>query len=92
MEWKLTLVVIAAGIFVVIVTGFLRRKLKGLHKRVSQEEGRVSGFIQETLNKLLFVQAMDVSGEVERRAEQLLNTRYELQRKRKNISVMSSTA
>lgn len=91
MEWKLTLVVIVAGIFVVIVTGFLRRKLKGLHKRVSQEEGRVSGFIQETLNKLLFVQAMDVSQEVERRADELLNVRYELHRKRKNISVMSST-
>ncbi len=91
MEWKLTLIVIAAGIFVVIVTGFLRRKLKGLHKQVSKEEGRVSGFIQETLNKLLFVQAMDVSQEVERRADELLNTRYELHRKRKNISVMSST-
>jgi ATP-binding cassette subfamily B protein len=91
MEWKLTLIVIAAGIFVVIVTGFLRRRLKGLHKQVSQEEGRVSGFIQETLNKLLFVQAMDVSQEVERRSDELLNTRYALHRKRKNISVMSST-
>ena len=91
MEWKLTLIVIAAGIFVVIVTGFLRRRLKDLHKQVSREEGRVSGFIQEILNKLLFVQAMDVSEEVERRAEQLLDTRYELHRKRKNISVMSGT-
>ena len=91
MEWKLTVVVIAAGIFVVIATGFLRRRLKDLHKKVSKEEGRVSGFIQETLNKLLFVQAMDVSEEVERRADGLMAERYLLQRKRKNISVMSST-
>ena len=91
MEWKLTLIVIAAGIFVIIVTAFLRRRLKDLHKKVSREEGRVSGFIQEILNKLLFVQAMDVSEEVERRADALLATRYELHRKRKNISVMSST-
>ena len=91
MEWKLTVVVVAAGIFVVLATGFLRRRLKDLHKQVSREEGRVSGFIQETLEKLLFVQAMDISQEVERRADVLMETRYQLHRKRKNISVMSST-
>ena len=47
--------------------------------------------MQETLEKLLFVQAMDISEEVERRADNLLENRYTLQRKRKNISVMTST-
>lgn len=91
MEWRLTLVVIAGGTVVVLATGFLRRKLKALHRRASEEEGRVSGFIQEILNKLLFVQAMDISREVEKRSDGLLQTRYEIHRKRKNISVISNT-
>jgi ATP-binding cassette subfamily B protein len=87
----LTLWVVLAGILVVIATGFLRRKLKGIHKEVAIAEGKSSGFMQETLEKLLFVQAMDISEEVEHRADDLLENRYTLQRKRKNISVMTST-
>lgn len=91
LEPMLTLWVVLAGILVVIATGFLRRKLKGLHKEVAIAEGKSSGFMQETLEKLLFVQAMDISEEVEHRAADLLENRYTLQRKRKNISVMTST-
>ncbi len=91
LEPMLTLWVVLAGILVVIGTGFLRRKLKGLHKEVAIAEGKSSGFMQETLEKLLFVQAMDISEEVEHRADDLLENRYTLQRKRKNISVMTST-
>ncbi len=91
LEPLLTLIVVAAGIFVVIVTSFLRRRLKGLHKRASQEEGRVSGFIQETLENLLMVQAMDIAGPIEKRADVLLEQRFQIQRKRKNISVAAST-
>ncbi len=91
LEPMLTLWVVLAGILVVVATGFLRRRLKNLHKEVAVAEGKSAGFMQETLEKLLFVQAMDISGEVERRADSLLEERYILQRKRKNISVMSST-
>ncbi len=91
LEPTLTLVVVAAGVFVVLATGLLRRKLKKLHKQVAAAEGKASGFMQEALEKLLFVQAMDISDEVERRAELLLNDRYILQRKRKTVNVISST-
>lgn len=91
LEPMLTLWVVLAGVVVVVATGFLRRRLKGLHKEVAIAEGKSSGFMQETLEKLLFVQAMDISEEVERRADNLLDNRYDLQRKRKNISVMTGT-
>lgn len=91
LEPLLALIVIGAGLVVVLATGFLRRKLKNLHKEVAAAEGKSSGFMQETLEKLLFVQAMDISDEVERRADVLLQDRYTLQRKRKNISVLSNT-
>ncbi len=92
LEPRFTLVVLAGGIIVLAVTGFLRRRLKQLHKRVSEQDGKVSGFFQEILEKLLMVQAMDLSGEVETRADRLLAERYLLQRKRKNVSVLANMA
>lgn len=92
LEPRFSLVIIAAGIFVVLATAMMRRRLKGLHKQVSEADGKVSGFLQETLEKLLMVQAMDVSEEMERRADVLLNHRYEIQRRRKNVSLFANTS
>ena len=84
------LIMLAGGGTVIIVTGFLRRRLKGMHKKVSEKDGIVSAFLQETLEKLLMVQAMDVSSEMERRADILMDERYETQRKRKNVSLFAN--
>lgn len=86
-----SVVVVAAGVVVVLVTGLMRRRLKDLHKRVSASDGKVSSFLQETIEKLLMVQAMDVSEEMERRADKLLDERYQVQRKRKNVSLVANT-
>lgn len=91
LEPKLTAIVIVGGVVVVLITGYMRRHLKSLNKRASAAQGRVSGFIQETLEKLLMVQAMDISAVMEKRSDQLLEQRYKIHRKRKNISVISST-
>ena len=90
LEPLLSAVVVAGGVFVLLATGLVRRRLKTLNKQVSQEEGKVSGFLQETLEKLLMVQAMDVSQEMERRSDVLLKNRYRIQRKRKNVSLVAS--
>lgn len=92
LEPRFSLVIIASGIFVVLATSMMRKRLKGLHKQVSESDGKVSGFLQETLEKLLMVQAMDVSAEMERRAGVLLDRRYEFQRKRKNVSLFANTS
>ncbi len=87
LDGRFTLVMVALGCMVISGTGLLRRKLKALHKKVKEYDGRVSGLIQETMEKLLMVQAMDVSDEVEHRTEVLLDERYEVQRRRKNMSL-----
>lgn len=92
MEPWFAIMILAAGVAVVVVTGLMRSKLKVLHKKVSEQDGKVSGFLQETLEKLLMVQAMDVSDEMERRSESLLDARYEIQRKRKNVSLFANTS
>ncbi len=91
LDWRFTLLIVLLGTVVVLLTGLMRRRLKRLNQRVSKKDGQVSGFLQEIMEKLLMVQAMDVSGEVENRADVLLQERYEIQRKRKNVSLLTNT-
>jgi len=87
-----TVLIVLLGTLVILGTGVMRRRLKKLNKQVSEHDGKVSGFLQEIMEKLLMVQAMDVSAEVERRADDLLDDRYVVQKKRKNLSVITNTA
>lgn len=91
MDARFTLLIVVLGLLVVSSTAMMRRRLKKLNKLVSEHDGKVSGFLQETMEKLLMVQAMDVSDEMERRSDGLLAQRYELQRKRKNVSLLTNT-
>lgn len=87
----LTLAIVGVGIVVVLGTTLIRKPLKRLHKRISAETGKISGFLQEVLEKLLMVQAMDVSSEIEKRSGKMLDRRFTLQRRQKNISLLSHT-
>ena len=91
LEPRFTLLLIMLGLAVIIITGLARQKLKTLHKEVSAADGKVSGFLQEALEKLILVQAMGVQQETERRADKLMSTRYTLQRKRRKVSLLHNT-
>ena len=91
LDARFTLLIVLLGCVVIGATGLMRKRLKELNKQVSECDGKVSGFLQETMEKLLMVQAMDVSQEVERRSDALMTERYAIQRKRKNISLITNT-
>ena len=91
LDARFTLLIAGVGAVVIAATALMRRRLKEMNKRVSEHDGKVSGFLQETMEKLLMVQAMDVADEVERRADMLLGQRYAIQRKRKNVSLVTNT-
>ena len=91
LDARFTGLVVVPGVVVILATGLMRRRLKELNKQVSEHDGKVSGFLQETMEKLLMVQAMDVSQEIENRADVLLDRRYAIQRKRKNVSLITNT-
>lgn len=92
LDARFTVLMVLLGAVVIGATALMRRRLKDLNKQVSQHDGRVSAFLQETMEKLLMVQAMDVSREMENRAEVLLDDRYEIQRRRKNVSLFANTS
>ncbi|MBR4889215.1 MAG: ABC transporter ATP-binding protein, partial [Clostridia bacterium] len=91
LDLRFTLLIAALGVVAAGATAVMRRRLKELSKNVSRQDGKVSSFLQEILEKLLMVQAMDVSEEVNRRADVLLQERYQVQKKRKNAVLMANT-
>ena len=91
LDARFTVLIVGLGIVVLVATAVMRRKLKNLNKRVSEHDGKVSAFLQEIMEKLLMVQAMDVTSEVEQRADLLLDDRYVIQRRRKNVSLLTNT-
>lgn len=91
LDAKFTALVLGLGILLVLATGVMRRRLKELNKQVSAHDGKVSAFLQETMEKLLMVQAMGISDEMERRSKRLMDDRYDIQRRRKNISLLTNT-
>lgn len=84
-------IILCGGAVVILLTAVIRKPLKALHKKVSEADGKVSAIIQESVEKLLMVQSMDVSGEIESRTGILLDERFSLQRKRKNLSLFANS-
>ena len=88
---------IATGFMIVMVCGsavialftlLIQRKMKQLQLQGAKASSKVTGFIQESISKLLIVQALDVSKHMECRAENLLEEKWQVQRKRKNINIL----
>ena len=88
--WFLAIMAVV-GVVVIAATGIARKKLRDLNKRVSASDGKVSGFLQECLEKLMLIQAMDVAEEAERRSDLLMEERYALQKTRRRVSLVSNT-
>lgn len=83
------MIVMACGSAVIaLLTLLIQRKMKQLQLRAAVASGKVTGYIQESISKLLIVQALDVSAEVEKRADKLLEDRWQIHRERKNINIL----
>lgn len=91
MDLTFTVVLAVGGLIGVVVTGIVRRNLKNMNKRVSQSEGKVLSYLQEAMERLLVIQAMDLAGEVERRADLLLEQRFDIQRRKRRVSLFANT-
>lgn len=80
------------GICIVIGAGTiaLQQMLKKVHKQINDASGRISGFLQEVVEKLLIVQALDVSIAMESKTDAMLEERWKLQRRRKNLGLLTN--
>ena len=88
LEPLFTVVLLGGTAVITVVTAFIQRRMKRLHLEASAASSKVSGFLHESINRLMMVQALDVSDEMERRAEQVLEFRWQAVRRSKNLSLV----
>lgn len=87
------MIAMACGSAVIaLLTLLIQRKMKQLQLRAAVASGRVTGYIQESISKLLIIQALDVSSAIEKRADTLLEERWQIHRERKNITILMNIA
>lgn len=81
---------VIAGVLVFAVIGLLRGKLKSLHKKSLETDGKVRSFMQESLENLLALKVFSVNGKIEDRAGSLQKDNFEAKMRRKNYAVLGS--
>ena len=86
-----TIAVCLCGMLVGAAVWMLRRVMKNLSRDSSAATGRVSGFLHESISKLMVIQALDVSEEVVKRTDRILDDRWNVRRKQRNWNLLSSS-
>ena len=88
LDWIFAIAFTIAGIMVFSVIALLRGKLKSLHKRSQETNGKVRSFMQECIENLLAVKVFSVNGKIERQSDELQDENFKIKMKRRNYSVL----
>ncbi len=91
-DYMFALVFVVGGAFMVLVTHFLRKRMKALHKKIQETEGATRSFMQEIIAGLLMVKVFDAKEIVSQKAQDLQMENFKVKRKRNIISVISNTS
>ena len=90
LDWVFAVAFSIAGVLVFAVVSVLRTKLKSLHKKVQETDGKTRSFMQECIENLLAVKVFSVNGKIERQAEELQKENFKVKMVRKNYSALGN--
>ncbi len=90
LDWIFAVAFIVAGVLVFAVIGVLRGKLKALHKKTLETDGKVRAFMQESMENILALKVFSVNDKVEHTAAELQRENFRVKMKRKNYAVIGS--
>ena len=89
-DWKFTMLFIAAGVVISMVTLLFRSKLKSLHKEVQETDGKVRSFFQEAIESILVVKTFGVEKQFKQKGDDLQKINYNAKMKRRRISIFAN--
>lgn len=89
-DWKFTMLFIAAGVVISMVTLLFRSKLKNLHKEVQETDGKVRSFFQEAIESILVVKTFGVEKQFKEKGDDLQKINYNAKMKRRRISIFAN--
>ena len=88
LDWIFAVAFTIAGGLVFIVISLLRGKLKNLHKKAQETDGKVRSFMQECIENLLAVKVFAVNDKIDDQANELQEKNFKIKMMRKNYSVL----
>lgn len=89
-DWKFTMLFIAAGVVISMVTLLFRSKLKSLHKEVQETDGKVRSFFQEAIESILVAKTFGVEKQFKEKGDDLQKINYNAKMKRRRISIFAN--
>lgn len=87
-DWTFALALIIAGVIVFAIIALLRGKLKSLHKRVQETDGKTRSFMQEIIENILAIKVFSATDKAQNVSNDLQKKNFDVKMKRKNYSVL----
>lgn len=84
-------VAIAVGPPVILAATLYSKKMKSLHKRTQEAEGKTSAFMQESLQNMLMIKSFGSEEFIGEKSSLLQKVAYKLKIKRNTISILASS-
>lgn len=92
MDWKFTVVLLAFGLVMLIVSRFYGKRMKTLHKECQNTDGQGKSFTQEALANWMVVQSFGGEDTVLSRMDRLLHIDFKAKMRRARLSSVSHAA
>lgn len=80
-------VFVVCGVLVFITIVLMRNKLKNLHKKSQETDGKVRSFMQESVENVLAVKVFSVDDKINEKAKTLQEENFKVKMRRRNYSV-----
>lgn len=90
LDKKFALFFIVSGCIFFGTTKFFRQKLKSLHKDVQKKEGILRSFLQEALEKIMYIKTFSVENKMEEKCDTLQNIYFKSRMKRRSVSILAN--
>ena len=90
-DWLFALAFVIAGLMVFLVIGLLRKKLKTLHKKSQETEGKTRSFMQECLENILAIKVFSVTKKTKEIADDLQEKNFKVKMQRRNYTILGNS-
>lgn len=90
-DYLFALVFFVGGFLLFMFSQLFKKKMKSLHKKSQETDGRVRSFFQEAIESLLVVKVFKAEKKVTKNAEDLQLDNFNVKRKRNYISIFANT-
>lgn len=86
LEPKFAYIMFPAGIALILLTYMFRKRLKKLHKKIQEADGRLRVFMQERLGSLMIVRSFAAQGRTEKECSEKMAEHKNVRMKRNHFS------